>query len=283
MKRKAGKPSALGYYGGKSPNSRTGPWIASLLPKGKVYAEPFAGMAGVLLCRKPVKAEFLNDLDDRIVNWWRVVRDQPKEFERLVANTPWSRAMYNESRHRIKTGKYREGNLLRQALDTHIVVEQSIAHGLNPGGWRMNTSGPVSRKQVKKRIEVLAERMHGVQLENADAVDFTIRLMKSKSDELVLYLDPPYAGSGAHVDSYGKTEFDVDRLSKTIRECKGFVAISGYKGEWDHLGWHRYEFKTSTKFVNLETAKRGGKKEEKRTEVLWTNKPAVGMPTRTLM
>ena len=51
-------------------------------------------MAGVLLARAPVKTEILNDLNGRVVNWWRAVRDKPEEFGRLLEFTPFSRAEY---------------------------------------------------------------------------------------------------------------------------------------------------------------------------------------------
>ena len=81
--------SALSYYGGKSGghgSSGRGRWIASLLPGDTrtLYAEPYAGMLGILLQRAPAKLEIVNDLNRRIVNWWRVVRDHPDELARMM-------------------------------------------------------------------------------------------------------------------------------------------------------------------------------------------------------
>ncbi len=85
----------LSYYGGKRGYGKA-QWIASFLPHtpDSCYIEPFAGMAGVLLARAPVKTEILNDLNGRVVNWWRAVRDKPEEFGRLLEFTPFSRAEY---------------------------------------------------------------------------------------------------------------------------------------------------------------------------------------------
>lgn len=71
--------SALYWPGGKSGNGAgVGRWIADQLPwrYSSCYVEPFAGMLGVLLQRKPVQTEIVNDSDERVVNWWRVVRDR---------------------------------------------------------------------------------------------------------------------------------------------------------------------------------------------------------------
>ena len=83
------------YYGGKR-GYGIAEWIASYLPRNSdsCYVEPFAGMAGVLFARQPAKPEALNDLNRRVINWWRVVRDQPEEFGWRVEMTPKSRVEY---------------------------------------------------------------------------------------------------------------------------------------------------------------------------------------------
>ena len=83
----------LPYYGGKRGYGKA-EWIASFLPHtpDSCYVEPFAGMAAVLLARSPVDIEILNDANERIVNWWRIVRDEAEEFGRLIDFSPFSRA-----------------------------------------------------------------------------------------------------------------------------------------------------------------------------------------------
>ena len=78
------KLRSLPYYGGKALGK--GKWIASLLPweKKTLYVEPFCGMFNVLLQREPVQFEMINDVNDRVVNWARTVRDHPEEFGYMV-------------------------------------------------------------------------------------------------------------------------------------------------------------------------------------------------------
>ena len=82
-------------YGGKR-GYEIAERIASYLPRNSdsCYVEPAAGMAGVLFARQPVKPEVLNVLNRRVINRWRVVRDQPEEFGWLVEMTPKSRVEY---------------------------------------------------------------------------------------------------------------------------------------------------------------------------------------------
>ena len=185
------KLAALKYYGGKSPRNRTGPWIASLLPQGQTYVEAFAGMAGVLLSRQPVASEVLNDADGHLINWWRMVRDEPKELGRLVHYTPWSRTIYEESHDRLTAGEL-DDDPLKRALAYHVCIQQGIVHGLGEKGWGAIYADYGGRKQKKvgpKDIDKLSARLAEVQLENCDAVDMVGKCAKYK--DLVLYLDPP--------------------------------------------------------------------------------------------
>ena len=77
----------------------------------------------------------------------------------------------------------------------------------------------------------------------------------------VIYADPPYWT--ANTTAYKHQSFNIDDLTDLFLAQKGKVAISGYPGEWDHLGWHK-EIKGATRY-NIKNVP------EPRTEVLWMN------------
>ena len=271
------KLSALRYCGGKSALHRTGPWIASMLPYARNYAEPFAGMLGVLLQRRTSRNEMVNDVDGNLIAWWRAVRDHPKKLGRLVRNTPYSKDEYERAREALAKGEYDDP--LRRALDYQICIEQSFGAGTGGKGWKgiiMKDEGAAPRKNryKPKQIADLARRMADVGIHNMDATEFLDKL--SRYRKITVYCDPPYVKS-SYTSFYGNAELDVAAMTDALKKCLGFVAVSGYKDDWDHLGWHRYELETGTP-LTAQTGKRA-----KRTEVLWTNKPAVGVPKRTLM
>lgn len=78
----------LTYYGGKQ---RIASQIVDLLPPGNVFIEAFAGGLAVLFARPRVQREIVNDLDGRVMAFWRALRDHPGELAEVVAATPYSR------------------------------------------------------------------------------------------------------------------------------------------------------------------------------------------------
>lgn len=265
-----GNYRSLSYYGGKRGYGK-GKWIAGLLPweKDSCYAEPFAGMAGVLLARPPVKVEILNDLNGRVVNWWRMVRDCPNEFGYMVEHTPISRDEFKWACAAVDDQALPD---IRRALAFHILISQCITAGdnhLTGGTWRRHFNPAVGSFSGHSagEIALLAERIRDVQLENTDALGLLERM--AACDYAVIYCDPPYPS--ANTSGYAMGNFDRDRLSDLLLSQKGAVAVSGYEGEWDCLGWAAAQKKALRRqFTD------GG---EPRTEMLWRNARCIEAST----
>ena len=258
----------LNFAGGKAGvGSRTiGSWIKNQLPMRRLYAEPFAGMLGVLLKRPRAKIEIVNDTNGRLVNWWKCLRDEPDELLRLMAFTPYSRDAYAEAIEQLDD---RELSDVRRAAAFSAVLRQ--AYGATDvdatrGRWllSMQASRGQTEPLIARLIEV-ADRINNVQIENRDAVQLLDRL--SDIEEAVIYCDPPYqsADRRAYAD-----EPDFSALTDSLLAQSGLVAVSGYADEWDHLGWRRETFAT---YCN--TAQRYGF-DTARQEMLWMNYPPLG-------
>ena len=55
------------YSGGKGKMIKK---LLPLLPRGKIYVEPYCGSAAVFFAKQPSPQEVLGDLDDRVVNFF---------------------------------------------------------------------------------------------------------------------------------------------------------------------------------------------------------------------
>ena len=264
------KLSGIPYYGGKSARSSrgVGTWIASLLPPPPVmaYIEPFAGMLGVLLQRPPARQELAADRNCDVINWWRVVRDEPRAFSHLVEYTPQSRAEYLAACRLLTTTPPPDVNAppdVRRALAWTAVIIQGRMRSdgnIRPNNWSAAYNcqpSTVSRQQVA----ALAERVRQLRLEVADACDLLERAVADP--DTVVYCDPPYRTSVTR--HYQQEMVDWSRLTDVLRRQRGRVAISGFHDEWDHLGWRRHEHET---FCSIGYT---GDERGTRTEHVWTN------------
>ena len=264
--------TGAGYRGGKTYRNRSGVgrWIASLLPESRAYVEPFAGLAGILLQRKPAKVEVLNDLDDFIMNWWMCVRDAPTKFGRALRATPNSERVFQESRRLLDKSDFRFSN--RPNLDigvaAHVVMSQSFLRTTDAKSWALKYA-PTSNGQIMRNqpdVEELAFRLERVQLTCRDA----IKVLKSagrtvgRPPGILIYCDPPY---GADSTIGYRMDVDRDLLRDALLGVKAKCAISGYGEDWDCLGWTRHEFNGMTLTPNYDPSKHNAV----RTDVLWTN------------
>lgn len=259
---------AFGWYGGKFSHLE---WLLPLLPKAHHYCEPYSGSAAVLLNREPSSVETYNDIDGDAVNFFRVLRDRHEELIRSIALTPFSR----EEFHFSISGTTQGVNDVERARRFYIRARQArtgLAQTATLGRWanckntsRAGMSGVVSRwLGGVDALDDIANRLLRVQIENRPAID-VIRLYDD--DKTLFYCDPPYMHeTRGDKKAYG---FEMNsqqhwELAETLQQCKGLVAISGYRcGEMDkwYKGWKRFDAPEKT----IHSTK------QLRRECLWMN------------
>lgn len=273
---------SIRYRGGKAKHAR---WIAKRLPVTSVYVEPCAGMLSVLLARPKAKNEIVNDLDGRIADFWRAVRDEPDELARLLAATPHAEASVREADEVLADP---DVSLVRRAWAVATVLAQGFAADIrSKTQWLQPypTGAPelaASVRRLPDRIQPLANRIAAVSIFDRDCVNILERYVPLGN--ATIYFDPPYA-EGRGYNELGSSDvflpFDVEAVGSLLRNAEAKVAVSGYDScPWDELldvGWVRSE---RTSFQ--------GMKQTKVTECLWTNyeptniDPSLGQNTLAL-
>ena len=269
------------YFGGKtSGRAGLGVWIQSHLPHDYegLYVEVFGGLFGVGLNRPMSKCEIYNDRDECLVVWFRALRDHPDEFAYRVSHTPRSRSEFNRALSRIRDTSLPD---LDRGVDVHTVIQQSLGRTVGDDGrwsrylmgaemhrrpglslhWYRSESSRTSEEMILR----IYDRIKYLQLENKDAIE----LLNDISDRpwATIYVDPPYAGA-KELYQLNDSEMDRDALTKSLLSQSGNVAVSGYPGEWDHLGWRSVS--KSAKAGDLNKAWTS-ENTTARTEVLWMN------------
>lgn len=260
--------SIMGYYGSKH---RSADWLISLMPPHLGYVEPFAGSLSVLGRKSPVKIETVNDLDENIITFWRVLRDRTEDLERVCSLTPHSRIEHADSIP-LRPDPYDE---LEHARRVWVRLAQGRAGQLRRTGWRFHAAAAGTGSGMARRLDAyvgrfaeVATRLRSVSLECREGIE-VIRAY-GRDPKNLLYVDPPYLGSTRTGSSDGyalemRSEGQHRALAEVLAECKAMVLLSGYASPlYDELfdGWERHEFATWTGQGNSRAA---------RTEVAWAN------------
>lgn len=263
-----GKLIAFGWYGGKFSHLN---WLLPILPYTTHYCEPFGGSAAVLINRNPSPVETYNDLDGNVVNFFKVLREQPDELVRVIGLTPFSKEEFEKAIKKSGNGI----SDLEKARHFYIKARQvrtGLAQKASSGRWahckltsRAGMAGAVSRwLGAVEDLPDIAQRLLRVQIEHAPAIEV---IKRYDSKETLFYCDPPYPHeSRGDNNAYAhemKTE-DHIKLAELLNSVQGKVALSGYKCElMDQLygDW---------KIIEAPTKKCHSVKKS-RQEVLWIN------------
>lgn len=263
------------YFGGKM---TIGPAIAALLPAHSHYVEPYCGSLAVLLAKPSSDHETVNDIDQRLITFWRILRERPDELARVCALTPHSRIEHIEA-HMLDAPDDLE--LSRQVF---VRLTQGRSGQLRRSGWRnyINPAGssasmPDYLTGYVGRIAPVAERLQHVSLESMPALDLIAKY--GAEPDVLLYVDPPYLGATRtrSWDGYEhemRGEHDHRDLAAALNTCRAAVVISGYPSDlYDrelYPGWDRHTFAAGTG---------QGDRWANRTEVIWSNRPIGMQPT----
>lgn len=223
--------TAFNYFGGKTRH------LDFILPVLNVthnhYIETCCGSAAVFLNKIPSPIETINDIDGRIVNFFKVLRTRPGELIQLLELTPYARQEFNES------AKYSDDEL-EEARLFFIRVMQSFGgagHGRSKlTSWRSaktesrkGTSCEVSKWWTKiEGLGQIVERLKMAQIENRPAVKI---IETYDRPDALFYSDPPYP----HESRTAKTDYrfemtneDHKNLAEAHNNCVGKVVVSGY-------------------------------------------------------
>ncbi len=217
--------SPIPWLGGKS---RMVSKIAPLLPQCGIYVEPFGGAASMLLAREPSSVEVYNDVDGRLVNFFRVVRDPAKarELRRMLKLTPFSRGEFHAS------VDLQAGEGVKAAHAFFIRAKQSFAGETSTWGFAKTSTRGMSQRTSAwlggiELLPLLTDRIMRVQIEQ---VGWEACMKNFDTPETLFYCDPPYFPGARKNGQYKHelTEDDHERFLCVVRELKGAVAISGY-------------------------------------------------------
>ena len=267
-----GLKAPIAWYGGKAYYAE---WLIERFPDHRVYVEPFGGAANVLLRKPKSEVEVYNDVDDRVVNLFRVVRDS-EQFERLrmlLDLTPYARGEFADLLELPPTDDPVEKArrffaICRQARGGMGMSKLSKNCWAYSRRTRRAMAEPVSKYlSAIDGLEDVAARLRTVMIESRPAIELIPRY---DGEDSFFYLDPPYMPETRHGNKAATYahEMSVDdhvALLDALLQIKGKAMLSGYAAAlYDEKlkAWRREELKTKAHMANSG---------EERTEVIWFN------------
>ncbi len=252
---------ALRWHGGKW---TLAPWILEHMPPHRIYVEPFGGAASVLLRKPRAYAEVYNDLDDDVVNLFRILRGSLcDDLIFKLKMTPFSAVEFALGYEPTEDPVERARRLVVRSFMGFGSNGHYRRTGFRAVSKQTNTAPAADWAAYPDQLRAVVERLRGVVIMNRPAIE----VMKAQdSADTLHYVDPPYQtdtrSDGRPDYAHEMTDAQHAELLHFLRALEGKVILSGYPSELYDTAladWHRVERK----------ALADGAKE--RTEVLWMN------------
>jgi DNA adenine methylase len=186
----------------------------------------------VLLRKPPSRLEVYNDKGERVVNYFKVLRERPDELVRAIQLTPFSRVELKRARHT-------EGDDdLERARKLAVLCWQSWGGPRARGetGWRFQRTDARGKPAVYDwndtgHLWEIVKRLKNVQIECGEGIKVIERF---DCETTLFYCDPPYVDNTRSErwrnDAYEHEMSDDDhrRLAEVLHGIEGMAIVSGY-------------------------------------------------------
>ncbi|RPH95488.1 DNA adenine methylase [candidate division KSB1 bacterium] len=265
--------SPVVWLGGKS---RLASRLDALLPQHNTYVEVYGGGASLLFHKRPSAVEVYNDIDEGLVNFFRVLRSPKKSalLKKKLSITPYSRTEFRnfcltQSRKLSDVERaYRWFCIMRMSFGSQFGKSWGVSiHGSTQGiascVHRFHTSAALLEQACNRFSKVVVE-----------CQDWRKLCLKYDSKETVLFLDPPYMPITRRGGCYDHemTEGDHIDLLCFLSMCKSKVILCGYENPIYRImlqkGWRKVSWPHRCCINNKQGS---GNSRQHRTENVWLN------------
>lgn len=241
--------SPIGWFGGKGKMIKK---LLPLIPEHHIYVEVFGGAASLLFAKKPSNVEVYNDIDQDLVHFFRVLRDEEKfhQFAKKANLTLYSRAEYTFCHNTWQDAE----DEVERAYRWWVVARQSFAGQFGSSwGYSVTESRCGMSKDVSgflSAVELLPQAHNRIRRVQIECDDFRKVISTYDTPKTFFYLDPPYLPATRQAGGY---QYEMDRndhyeLVELCLQAKGNILLSGYASEiyepLEAAGWQRRDFQT---------------------------------------
>ena len=264
----------LTFYGGKQKLAKDICAVLYQSPNWDAaghYIEPYFGGGAVFFAKEPQKMETINDLNDNLITFYRVVKD-PAGFERLKAlldGTLYARAEFCRA-GRILRGEV-EATPEEKAWAVFVRIDQSFGRLGGQWGRCVSCSGRLHwcPRTFQYKLRILNATDYCARLKNAqlDCRDALAPIKSLDRPHALFYLDPPYAGTCNKFAGVPKwTDESLAELLETLKGLRGRFVLSGFPHPLideaqEECGWTQLRKRCAYSMHTTDPAKKAGKVE----------------------
>lgn len=259
--------SPIRWVGGKS---RFRKHIIPLIPEHSCYVELFAGAAWVLFGKPPSSVEVLNDIDQELINFFRVLKQKPTE---LIHSFEWelvSRAEFE----RLAQADTAQMNDIERAHRFYYLIMAGwggeldyprFQTSISDGGHGNRLIGAL--KHLQERLLPVYERLKTVIIEN---LDWRACLERYDNPKTFMYIDPPYPENGCNYKHNMQDWQDHRELATRLSQLKSRWILSSYDIPEIHNLYAGYNIISVQTYSGMRTKKEASERVVNR-EVLVAN------------
>jgi DNA adenine methylase len=198
------------WMGGKN---RTAGKIVQLFPKHECYVEVFSGAANLLFEKEKNCTEVINDINNDLVNLFRIVRWHPRAFMEELQFVLHSRKEFDDYKNQPGLTD------VQRAARSWFLLKTSFGGkgGTNSFHFGYGTCGRSRLRRMSfSAVRKCHKRLDGVFVENRDFEDVIKRYDRKHT---LFYCDPPYWKTAAYKTPF--TWADHQRLHGCLKSIDG--------------------------------------------------------------
>lgn len=197
------------------------------------YIEPYAGGAGMalaLLLEEYVWNIVINDIDPAIYAFWHTVLHRTEWLRKQIRDTPVTIDQWEKQKEILShPDMYSLEELGFATFFLNRTNRSGILQGGIIGGRQQSSKYKIdarfNKKNLDKRIELIARHKNRIQVHNKDAAELIQTISLNNKGKTIFYFDPPYYHKGDLLYTNHYTHSDHSYMSECIQnlDCPWIV------------------------------------------------------------
>ncbi|WP_322104045.1 DNA adenine methylase [Paraburkholderia sp. J41] len=188
-------------------------------PPHTCYVEVFAGAAALFFLRPPAEVEVLNDVNDDLINLYRVVQHHPEEF---IRQFKWALSSRQVFKWLSDTPPETLTDIQRAARFYYL--QQNCFGGRVEGrSFGTATTSPpgLNLMRLEEALSAAHLRLSGAYIEK---LDWQICMSRYDRPHTLFFLDPPYWETEGYGVPFGIEQYEL--MAAVMTEIKGRAILT---------------------------------------------------------